>query len=266
TGDMFFRSVTMDSLGEGISHILIDYQPVGEEEREVQTKTDQQQANLRPIWVHLDAENLIEALPLDVNGKLVLARARYREDVIVPVGKWGSEIKCKIRVYYRGSETAEGDERFARWEVQTMNQEGKWDIEILPNGKKNEGKFIPPSDAPEEIRAKFTEIPIVPCYTRKEGFFFGKPQFENLAELNSCHWRKNSNKDNVIDVASVPAKFFKGFTDEQINVVQWGPFRGINNSNEQSDIVDIAHSTGSVEVALKDLDRLELRMALSAKE
>ena len=170
----FYREVFRDMLIKGISYVYVDYPRTLED----LTLAEELDAGFRPYCVHLKAENVINAIPDVVNGRIVLKRAHIED------GEWSTKTIHQIRVLYPGF-----------WEVYRPNENNEWTI--FDAGKTD-----------------LSYIPLIPLYGKKIGFYAGESPLQNLANLNRAHWQSLSDQMNITHVARVPILFGTGFSEE----------------------------------------------------
>ena len=252
-GDLFLRRRAGESLGLGLGAILVDHQRRG---RPAESKAEEERQGLRPFAKHIHPSALLEARGRIENGSMVLERLRYYDPIEVPDGDWGTTVQHRVVVLYRGE--SPGD---MAWMVVYVKREDDWEIDDELGGR-----FLPPASAPASVKERFREIPVVPVYTGDHGFWYGEPVLQALAEMNVQHYQKKSNFDTAVAISSVPMNAFMGFSDEELSAQQWGPHRFVATSNEAAKVQDISFSMSSADIALKDLDKLERHIALSAMD
>jgi len=250
SGDAFIRDVVSDSVAEAVNGVFVDFHSADGKSRE-----EQSAGGARPYACLFKAEHLIEALPVYDGSRRRAGRIRYRECRSAAAAEgFGWNATEFVRVYRRGVEGAPFS-----YELWRQGEAG-W----AP-----EGPPVPieaPGNATGDVARRFGDISIVPYYTGRTGFFRGRPVFHTLGELNISHYDKLSNKDTALGVSTVPAKHFKGFTADEMKVLQWGPYRAIHSSSTEAKVDDIAHSPDSAKVAQEDLRELERMMAFAAIE
>ncbi len=267
--DSFAKLTAGNSLAETISHTLISMPP---KPKDVSPEEDKKR---QPFWFNIPARQLIATNSIDAeDGRETLQNARrlYNGKTQVDQG-YGMTNARRVQIFQRGNPMlAESLERpelgFSSSVVveETIGAGGKLMWTPL---FETFGHFTPPPGATEAITAMFREIPLVPTYTVKTGHFRGDLALGNLKDLQLAHWRKNAEKDNGLSVAGVPAKFFKGFTADQVKGLPWGPFMAVYHpaaGDADPAIEDIAHSLNAMDMMQDDLKELQAAMAIIALE
>lgn len=236
----FSRDLIEDGMHSGVTYLLVDFPaPDDDEEGEPaapKSVADEKAAGIRPAWIHIKQENLINWRTEVVNGVETLTRVQIMETVEEGGNIWGSDVVEQVRVLYPGS-----------WEIWRMDgTTKKW--EIWKSGI-----------------TSIDFIPLIPVYTNRTGFMTGSPLLENLAELNLCHWQSSSDQRTLLHTARVPILFGAGFTDET-GKVEVGASRLIKNSNENAKLTYVEHTGAAIGAGQTDLDNLERQMSALAME
>lgn len=226
----FYRAVFRDMLIKGISYVYVDF-PRNQADMSLAEEID---AGLRPYCIHIKGEQVINAVPGTVNGRVTLIRAHIREYITEPYGEWGTKEYEQIRVLYPGY-----------WELYRQNTKSNaWEI----------------VDAGE---TSLDYIPLVPLYGNKFGFFAAESPLQNLANLNRAHWQSMSDQMNITHVARVPILYGTGFDEDD------GLTVGTNNAimgPDGSALSFIEHSGKAIEAGMIELKDLEDRMMLESLE
>jgi len=242
----FVRDLFESALQPGVDYLLVDYagmalqaDPAAEEGAEppVMSKADEKAAGVRPFWVHVKQENVINWRTEVINGQERLARLQIMEHVEEQNGDWGTTNIDQVKVLYPG-----------RWETWRVNDAGDWAI----------------------VKSGVTTldfIPLVPVYTKRTGFMTGEPPLAKLAELNLAHWQSSSDQRNILHVARVPILFGAGFeSDGSNNKLAVGPNTMVTNSDPQSKLTFVEHTGKAIEAGHQDLEDLENQMKICALE
>jgi hypothetical protein len=225
----FYRAVFTDMLVKGISYTYVDY-PRSPADMSL---AEEMGLGLRPYAIHIKAEQLIQAVPRNVNGRIVLVRAHIRESVTEPYGQWGSTVTEQIRVLYPGY-----------WEVWRSTEKRTWTL----------------YDTGE---TSLSYIPLFPLYCKKAGFFEGESNLQTLSDLNRALWQSLSDQMNITHVARVPILFGTGFDSEESLVV------GTNSAilgPENSTLKYVEHTGSAIKTGRDELNDLRERMMLESLE
>jgi hypothetical protein len=197
-GNVFLKEVFDDGIVAGHAAILVDAPTVETKKGKKRTKLDDMKEGVRPYWVHVKKDDLINVQYEVVNGQQVLALAVIREIVEEQDGVFGAERFEQFRVLRRGPPVT-----FELW----RNIGGK--VEVYQE---------------EKPITNVTEIPLVPFYTDQTGFFMSRPPLIDLAHANILHYQTNSDMLHAAHIANVPILFGKGFKADSVEV---GPNSGI---------------------------------------
>ena len=208
-GDIFVERVCRDALGQGISHVMVDFPGAGDFENQVA----EAQAGRRPRWVHYKAQPVIEALAVVQRGRPFLGRARIRE-AASEVEDYSYSSSQQVREYVMGDvevpDLGAGSPFYAKWRIHTLGQDDQW--------TPGEWTALSPSgQAPPELKAMFVEPPLVAFDGESTGFFTGRPPLLNMSDLNHQHYILKSNIDNMEWTATVPTLLQEG-GDSDANV------------------------------------------------
>ena len=237
--DVFARAVFKDGLTDGISYILIDMDPppLG-----VVTVADARALNRRPWAVHIKAAQVLGWRSASINGKQTLTQFRYRDDQVEYGDDFVETQVAQIRVLTR---TDAG----VTWETWRKNQgtaSGEWELY---------GEGI----------ISMMEIPVVPVYINRTGFFAGMPPLSGLAEVNLAHWQSSSDQRNILHVARVPILFAKGWADSK-DPVEIGASRLLMQTNDNADLKYVEHSGAAIGSGRDDIKDLEQQMQVLGLE
>jgi hypothetical protein len=225
----FYREVFKDMLIKGISYVYVDYPRTLED----LSLAEEKELNLRPYCIHIKAEQLINAVPAVVNGRVVLARAHILESIEIPDGRWSTSTVEQVRVLYPG-----------HWEVWRPNNKAEWVI-------------VDAGDTDLDY------IPLVPLYGRKTGFYGGVSPLQDLANINRAHWQSLSDQMNITHVARVPILFGTGFdSEDELTIGAKVSILGPENST----LTYVEHTGKAIQAGMDELKDLEERMLLESLE
>lgn len=229
--DVFCRKVFKDGIDRGSSCILVDM-PKGDGGG---TKAEEEDAGIRPYFVHVKSENII-GWKTDENENLL--QLRIEETAEIPDGEYGVKTENRIRVLEPGS-----------FKVYREVDKGQWEIATDADGNQMTGKtsldFIPlVIFMPGEPRSKIT----------------ANPPLEDLAYINLAHWQSQSDQRNILHVARVPILFGKMLG--KIDKVAVGASRMLNSDNEKGDLKYVEHTGAAIAAGRLDLEDLKSEMGL----
>jgi len=160
--NQFAKDVLVNRIKDGKTFIMVD--SIGYDGDKVTTKAQQKQANIRPYFINVLRENVLNWELNDTSG---YSRISIRDYITVPVGKFDSESKEITKVYYEGGL------------VETYDDKG----ELMAALTK---------------QRSFSEIPIVEI-----GDDLVPPLYD-MARININHLNRNSELDNYIRVGAAP--------------------------------------------------------------
>lgn len=243
--ETFSQFATQSAIHYGCSYILVDY-PIMNENA---TLEDEKLAGAQPYWVLLEAPQVLEASPVKAGGKNRLGIFRFMEREAYRVGEF--EVSYRDRV-----------KEFCLMENNTVmyrvfiKQDNKWVL-------RNAGQLL-----------GLTDIPVVPLYTNKVGYFIGSPLFYDLAEENVLNWKMRSDYNNIVHHSQVPMLQIKGvqsaFDDnglkQEITISPNSVFEFTSKDTDAS-WVEVSGSASTVgREALQDSYSLMTTLSLEALE
>ena len=192
-GDVFLKTLFADAVEAGHCAVLIDYPriPAGRV-----TLADEQALDLRPYWVHIRKEDIINfRTRRGAGGERILEQITLRFTSYEADGLFGDKPVVRFRVYRR---TAAG----IIWETWQLGTDG------IP---------MPLLDEQGTI-AKLTEIPVVVIYGRQIGYFQSRPPLLDLAQLNILHYQTNADYFHALHIALVPVPVMTGGIEGSLEV------------------------------------------------
>ena len=240
----FARTQLQDLLVFGKSHILVDYPDTGSlKERlgvDQLTLADEQKYNLRPYMSHISPSAVIGWLSERRGGIEVLTQLRIKEVFSERVNEWEEREVQRIHVW-------------TEKEITTYRK----------NGNDDSDEFFLEGE-PRTNTIGF--IPLITVYANRQSFLKSFPPLEGLAHLNQKHWWMQSDQDQIETVARVPMLFFRGFSVEDLQGVEVGPYKIFGNRAHESDIKVVETNGKAVEVGSHALMRLEKQMQAMSME
>jgi hypothetical protein len=132
---VFLRRVFADALTKGHSGILVDVPKVTSSR--TLTIREETALGLRPYWVHIRPEQIINWRTQTINGNTVLTLLVLKETVYAASGAYGTSAVDRFRVFIRNAETGLID-----YEVWTQESDTK-DPELQANGTLRNVTVIP---------------------------------------------------------------------------------------------------------------------------
>ncbi|WP_244370814.1 DUF4055 domain-containing protein [Rahnella sp. ChDrAdgB13] len=214
----FLANVCEAALGYGIAGILVDY-PHSEG---VKTIAEEKSLGLRPYFVKIDAECLLDFQSQRINGYETITKLRFVEMVAEtsPEDEFKEEIIEQVRVLDIGRW------RTYREKEDPVTHEKKWLLH-------------------EKGTTSLQKIPFVPIYGEKIGFMRSRPPMAELAYLNVEHWQTKSDQQTILHVARVPILFGKGMDSGQDITV--GAASAVISDKDSADLKYVEHSGKAIE-------------------
>lgn len=243
SGDVF-RS----GLNDGVTFCLVDYPQV--DTREADGVTEYRDANgewrpktqaadmenaWTPYFVHVRAEQVIDARLEWQGGRPYITHFRYREVVQLPLDEWSNTVVERIRVFRSGV-----------WEIWQNSGIGNTDFVKQGDGRLSLSVIPVAVFMPGDQRTPLT----------------AEPALQDLAELNARHWTATSGQYALMEFVRRPVWFGRGLTDDKGAPLPVGPGRLIATSNEWATLQSVGVDSASVEAGRQELQDLESAMAV----
>lgn len=239
----FAKDIFFFAMHHGVTYILTDYPRLPQEG--FANRAEELASGRRPYWVHIKAPQVLAVDYIDVGGSKRLGTFRYQEQVYEP-GIDGVTVEKFEQVREFKQASATGPVECNVWRSSDSTKE--W--VLIFSGI-----------------LTVDQVPVVPMYGKREGFFLGSPVQMQLAELNLQHWRKRSDLDNILHIANVPFLFGKGFGSEFDGTQgrKKGPIevdiqQAVMAANKDADLKWVEHNGANIKSAMEDLQNLEDRM------
>lgn len=226
---VFARAVFQDALVSGISHVLVEYPNV--ENQQPASLQDERALNAQPYLVHIPHCSIIAAYSTTVNGREQLAHVRILEEEVVREG-FGEVTKTRVRVLEPGS-----------WKLYEK-QDKRWEIV-------------------EEGRMSLPYIPLLTYYADREDFMVALPPLTDLAYLNLAHWQSSSDQRNILTLSRFPLLAGRGLNEEEANV-PIGPNKLLTSMSKDGVFYYVEHSGAAINAGRVDLEDLKSEMAIMA--
>ena len=222
---------------DGISYLLVEFPTVPEGA----TQADVMLMRARPYWVVVDACQVLGWKSQTLGGQQVLTQFRYRETVEEQVDEFTTQSVEQIRVLDIG-----GFYRVYR-KIQTLDKKEDWTV--VGQG-----------------RASWIDIPVIPIYVNRCGFFEGKPPLRELAELNQEHWASSSEQRRALSFLRFAMLCVSGAsTSKTATAIEIGPDKVINLPSG-GDAKYVESNGSGIAAGLEDLKAIEQRMTAVGME
>lgn len=225
----FVANVCESALGYGIAGILVDY-PHSEG---VKTIAEEKALGLRPYFVKIEGNCLLDFKSKRVNGYEVFTQLRFVEMV---------------------SEETENEFKEVLIEQVRVLDIGEW---RTYRKKRNDTKGVDEWTLHEEGKTSLDKIPFVPIYGEKIGFMQSRPPMAELAYLNVEHWQSKSDQQTILHVARVPVLFGRrlGLADDESITI--GAACAVLSEDTDSDLKYVEHTGKAIEAGRTDLQDLK---------
>lgn len=226
----FARQVFEDAIsGPGIGYIMVD----APRREGVVTRATAQASNLRPYFVHLRAEDVLGWKTEVVANITRLSQLRIAETYVEadPKDEFAETTKEQVRV------------------LDVVD--GRVQARIFRKGLRDEWSVV------DEFFTDIAEIPVIPFYANRTGFFTGAPILDDLADINIAHWQSQSDQRNILHYARVPVLFGAGVAAESITI---GSNTAVMAEDPQAKLEWVEHSGQAIGAGRQDLKDLEFQM------
>ncbi|WP_248769072.1 DUF4055 domain-containing protein [Pseudomonas sp. MWU12-2345] len=225
----FAASIMEEAMAYGICGLLVDYPQV----TDVKTRADEKRAGVRPYFVQIPAESLLDYDSKRINGVETFTQLRFLENITEknPADKFDEKTVEQVRVLYPG-----------KWETYREKQNAAGDLEWL--------LF-------EEGVTTLTKIPFVPVYGKRLGFMEAMAPLRELAFMNVEHWQSKSDQQTILHVARVPILFGTGFEDDDLTI---GAACAVTSESPDATLSYVEHSGKAIESGRVSILDIEDRM------
>lgn len=197
-GEVFAMRVFEEGIVDGVVALLVDYPSYDES---VATLEDHQKKGLRPYWVLVCSDQIINWRWTKVGGKAVLSMVTIHEEVDEDVGEFGVVCVSQYRTI-RLERVDGGNGTLANaitWQIRRKRVEGNKEVWYVSD----EGQYRGPS-----------RIPLAIGYLgRRTAPFVADPPLAALSELNIGHYRVSSDRRYLMSIVHAPTFVLEGWTD-----------------------------------------------------
>lgn len=185
--DVFTRQVAEDGLAKGFAGILIDMPDAPP----VISKADEEVMGIRPYWVHVRAEDVINWRIERIGGRLEYTLLVLREAATEPNGSFGQKTYVRFRVF-RLVVTKDAAGKI-------LNRQVLWELWQLNDDKKTA------SPLKNGVLVGVDRIPFVVFYAgTKTAALTIKPPLEDLAHTTIAHFQVRSDRRYSLHISDVP--------------------------------------------------------------
>lgn len=226
----FLADICEEAMAYGLCGILVEHPPADKQ----LSLAEERQRGLRPYFVKVTANSLLDYDSKRVNGQETFTMLRFVEMV--------SERDAENEFVVKDIE-----------QVRVLNP-GRWRVY---REKRNETSGALEWQLHDEGITSLNKITFVPVYGDKRGFMNGRPPLAELAWLNVEHWQSRSDQQTILHVARVPVLFGKKLGDGPISV---GAASAIMSDEDEADLRYVEHSGKAIEAGRTDILDLEEKM------
>jgi hypothetical protein len=229
TASEFFREVFADAIAYGISHVLIDFPSMTEQQSLATLNADL----VRPYFVHIKARSVIGwRTRLGQAGEIILSEIRFRSSEIETDGFEEKEVETIVR--------------YTEFVVETYR-------------KNNNGEYA----LSGTVEHTFGAIPLATLYIgRRMGYMSVDPPYYDLAELNVQHWQSSSDQRNVLRMSRFAVFSATGITDDERKRIKIGPSVFVSSEKTDAKFSFVEHSGAAIAAGERDLKILEDQMQM----
>lgn len=226
----FLADICEEAMAYGLCGILVEHPPADKP----LSLAEERQRGLRPYFVKVTANSLLDYESERVNGHETFTMLRFVETVSErdPENEFVVKDIQQVRVLNPGRW------RIYREKPNATNGALEWQLH-------------------DEGTTSLKKITFVPVYGDKRGFMNGRPPLAELAWLNIEHWQSRSDQQTILHVARVPVLFGKKLGDAPISV---GAASAIMSEEDDADLRYVEHTGKAIEAGRTDILDLEEKM------
>ncbi|MDI9222137.1 DUF4055 domain-containing protein [Pantoea sp. EA-12] len=226
----FLADICEEAMAYGLCGILVEHPPADKP----LSLAEERQRGLRPYFVKVTANSLLDYESERVNGHETFTMLRFVETVSErdPENEFVVKDIQQVRVLNPGRW------RIYREKPNATNGALEWQLH-------------------EQGTTSLKKITFVPVYGDKRGFMNGRPPLAELAWLNVEHWQSRSDQQTILHVARVPVLFGKKLGDAPISV---GAASAIMSEEDDADLRYVEHTGKAIEAGRTDILDLEEKM------
>lgn len=209
----------------GKAHILVDY-PKNTTGKRLSI-AEEKALNMRPYMIRLDPMNVIGWKYEYVGSTRLLTELRVAETAWVddPDDEWNVISEQRVRVIRKN-------------EIVIYRQ-------YRDKTKRGFSKKIQYKEV-DRYENSLGKVNVVTVYGKKTGFMTSKPMLEGLAYLNLHHYNKQSQLDNISQVASVPFLMAKGMDASQVEGLEITTHGMFCMTNPDGTVEYVEHSGNAI--------------------
>lgn len=238
---VFAREWFWKGLAYAFCHVLVEFPRIDQRDPSVpRTVADDIEEGVRPYFVLIEPQNIIDARREIVNGEERITHIRIKECVLVDGDDPFTQTEVhRIRAYYAGAPgTKEGTVVLYEWQ-EGSDKKWLW-VEI------------------DRWTFNFDGVPLVTFYANRTGFMEGRPHIEDLVDLNIAHFNSESDQVNILTVTRFPQLVALGVSSDKGLVV--GPNKVIRLSDPGANLKYVEHQGAAIRSGVEHIQSLEERI------
>lgn len=233
--DVFARQWFREGMSKAFAHVLIDFPKIEPKtDNKPRTLDDDRKEGVRPYWVLIKPECIIDAYSEVINGVETLLHIRILEAYTERNG-FAEVVKERIKVLEPGTVEV--------YELKKVK------------GQKEQWVSV------DKWVTGLSYIPLVTFYANREGFMRGKSPLQDLAHLNVTHWQSTAEQRHVLSVSRFPVLACSGAAKDDSDPIVIGPNQVLYNEDPQGKFYYVEYGGAGVDSGWKDLEQLENKMA-----
>lgn len=190
--EVFARQIGQDGLAKGYAGIFVDMADAPP----VVSKKDEEVMGLRPYWVHVRAEDVINWRVERIGGRLEFTLLVIRDSVVKPAGEFGQQMVTRYRVYQLEVTKADDGRVESRRVTWSLWDKGEQDSVAV---KVKTGVLLTANGAP------IARIPFSPYYAALPVGPLTVPiPLEDLAHTTVAHYQVRADRRYSLHLSDVP--------------------------------------------------------------
>lgn len=234
----FLEECGYTAMGKGWCVALVDNPPSELDEKgnvKELTKEEVRKRGIRPNWVKIEPENIIDIHYTRVNGVDYITHMRWMEIEQSSVGEWGNEYKEIIKVIRKPKEETSSDSLvYEKW-VKEDNS-STWTLE----------------EGPLPYAHPFVTATVI-YSTKPKDKLCARPLLAKIAEKNIEYWQTASDQRQILTVSRFSILHLHKVNGSPKSV---GPMMTINTEEDEAKVEFVSNENPGISYGEKDKDRI----------